>query len=221
MASSIFLYELLPHTIHMASVIYQMLSTLPDDEESYFNLELLSEDELAGEFVIVHTVDEMYYDASARKFKQRQTQIARVVKFFVYNNHLEIWGNKSNANHLVFAISDTFHNQISINLVQTSIEDIIEKLCKYKIKVSRVCFQDFLFTEDIVGNFNVDLSSYSDAQGVLKKYKDKVARMTLLIPCAGQALKVNISSRGTVMVYKPKEAFDDTTLNILRSVMLN
>lgn len=72
-----------------------------------------------------------------------------------------------------------------------------------------------------MGNFNVDLSSYSDAQGVLKKYKDKVARMTLLIPCAGQALKVNISSRGTVMVYKPKEAFDDTTLNILRSVMLN
>lgn len=220
MASSIFVYNLALSAPKTASKIYEMLTSIPDDETSYFSLQLLSDDELSGEYVTVQTVEETFYNAAERSFGQRQTQKANIVSFYIYNNYLEIWGNKINASRLVFAISNAFRNQISINAVEISIEDIIIKLHNYKVKVSKVCFEDFLFTEDIVGNFTVDLSSYGDAFSVLHKYKEKISRMTIILPCDGMALKLSISAKGTIMVYKPRDSFDDDTLDTLHSILL-
>ena len=110
--------------------------------------------------------------------------------FTICNDRLEIWGNRTNANKLIFAISSATQNIFSINAVNISIENIISKLQAYKVKVSKVCFEDFLFSEDIVGNFTVDLSTYGDVFAVLNKYKEKIARMTAILPCEGTSLKI-------------------------------
>ena len=101
-----------------------------------------------------------------------------------------------------------------------SIENIISKLQTYKVKVSKVCFEDFLFSEDIVGNFTVDLSTYGDVFAVLKKYKEKIARMTAILPCEGTSLKITFSSKGSVMVYKTRDSFEDDMLDMLHAILL-
>jgi len=220
MASSIFVYNLLPSAPQIATVVYETLNSIPDDETSYFNMQLLSDSELSGEYVTVQTVEETFYNAAQRSFEQRQAQRASVVYFNIYNNRLEVWGNKTSANRLVFTISTAFQNRISINAIEVSIEGIISKLQDYKVKVSKVCFEDFLFTEDIVGNFTVDLSSYGDAFSVLNKYKEKISRMTIILSCNGMALKISISSKGTIMVYKSRDSFDEDALDTLHAILL-
>ena len=220
MASSIFVYDLLPSAPQIATEVYYTLNSIPDDEKSYFNMQLLSENELSGEYIIVQAIEETFYNAAQRSFQQRQAQRASVVHFNILNNRLEIWGNKTNANRLIFAISTAFQNRLSINAVEISIQNIISKLQNYKVKVSKVCFEDFLFTEDIVGNFTVDLSSYGDAFSVLNKYKNKISRMTIILPCDGIALKISVLSKGTIMVYKARDAFDEETIETLHAILL-
>ena len=57
MATSIFVYNLTPSTPKLAADIYRTLSNVPDDGPNYFNLQLLNENELSGEYVIVQTVE--------------------------------------------------------------------------------------------------------------------------------------------------------------------
>lgn len=57
MATSIFVYNLTPSTSKLAADIYKTLSNIPDDGPNYFNLQLLNENELSGEYVIVQTVE--------------------------------------------------------------------------------------------------------------------------------------------------------------------
>lgn len=221
MASSIFVFDLLPLTPKMASEVYNRLIAIPDNGQSYFNMQLLSESELSGEYVIVQTVEETFYNAEQRSFEQRQAQRATVVYFNIFNSYLEIWGNKTNANQLVFTISTAFKNSISINAVDISIKNIISKLQSYKVKISKVCFVDFLFTEDIVGSFTVDLSSYGDSFSVLNKYREKISRMTVILLCNGLSLKISISAKGNIMVYKSREDFNEDALGTLHAILLN
>ena len=220
MATSIFVYNLTPSIPRLASEVYKTLSDIPDDGISYFNLQLLNEDELAGEYVIVQTVEESFYNPIDRIFEQRKAPKATIVSFTVCNDRLEIWGNRTNANKLIFAISSLMQNKISINAISISIEDIINKLQNYKVKVSKVCFEDFLFSKDIVGNFTVDLSSYGDVFTILNTYKEKIARMTAILPCERTFLKITFSSKGTVMVYKTRDSFEDDMLDMLHAILL-
>ena len=209
MATSIFVYNLTPSTPKLAADIYRTLSNVPDDGPNYFNLQLLNENELSGEYVIVQTVEESFYNPIDRVFEQRKASKATIVDFTICNDRLEIWGNRTNANKLIFAISSATQNIFSINAVQA-----------YKVKVSKVCFEDFLFSEDIVGNFTVDLSTYGDVFAVLNKYKEKIARMTAILPCEGTSLKITFSSKGTVMVYKTRDSFEDDMLDMLHAILL-
>ena len=220
MAASIFIYNLLPDTQKIASDIYTTINTIPDDSTNYFNLELLGENELSGEYFIVQTVSETFYNAEQRTFEVRQVQKASVVYFYIINNTFEIWGNRTNANRLIFALSKVLKNNVSINAVELSIENIINKLKDLRVKVSKVCFEDFLFTEDIVGNFTVDLSTYSDALSVLNKYRTKISRMTLILFSDGTALKASISSKGTITVYKTRDSISEDVLAMLHSILL-
>lgn len=220
MATSIFVYNLTPSTPKLAADIYRKLSNVPDDGPNYFNLQLLNENELSGEYVIVQTVEESFYNPIDRVFEKRKASKATIVSFAICNDRLEIWGNRTRANRLIFAISSATNNIFSINSVKISIENIINKLQAYKVKVSKVCFEDFLFSEDLVGNVTVDLSTYGDAFAVLKKYKEKIARMTAILPCEGVSLKVTFSSKGAVMVYKTRDSFDDDMLDMLHAILL-
>lgn len=218
-SNSIFIYELAATSKSLASDIYNLTKEFPEDETNYFNLQLISPNELSGEYVVVQNVEEIYYNAEQRTFDKRIAPRARVIHFDIFNNHLEIWSNKTNANRLVFTLSNLL-NHISINAIEISLKDIVHKLQYQKVKISKVCFEDFLFTEDIVGNFNVDLSSYGDAISVLQKYQDKIARMTIILPHNDTSLRISLTSKGSVTVYKSRDMFDDDAINLLHDILL-
>ena len=65
-SSSIFIYELSsPEEINIES-IYSCLKSYPEDENTYFNLEMISANELLGEYVIVQNAQESYYNPEQR-----------------------------------------------------------------------------------------------------------------------------------------------------------
>lgn len=218
-SSSIFIYELETLSTSVASDIYDLLKDFPEDENNYFNLQLVSSNELNGEYVIVQNIKETYYNAELRTFETRIVPKANIVYFDVFGNKLEIWSNKINANRLVFTLSNVL-NHVSINAVEISLKDIINKLQYKKVKISKVCFEDFLFTEDIVGNFTVDLSSYGDPFSVLQKYLDRIVRMTIIIPYNNISLRVGLTSKGSVTVYKSRDDLDYDEINLLHDILL-
>src|SRR5699024_5990190 len=154
--------------------------------------ELISSNELVGEYIIVRNAKESYYNLRKRAFESRIVPKANVISFSITNNFLEIWANKTSANKLVFELSNLFKD-ISIKNVEIKIDTLIERLKGYKLKISKVCFQDFLFTEDIVGNFTVDLSSYGDAFSILQKYNDNISSMTIILFCDNSSIKLRVT----------------------------
>lgn len=217
---SIFIYELSSPESITTLDIYDCLHNFVEDERNYFNLQLISNSELMGEYVIVRTVEETYYNAEQRLFETRTVPRANVISFSVIDNYLEIWSNKTNANKLIFILSGLM-NKISINAIEISLIDTIQKLQQQKAKISKVCFEDFLFTEDIVGNFMVDLSSYGDAFSLLQQYKDKISRLTVIIPYNNTTLKLSLTSKGRVLVYKTRNNLDDEAIVLLHKILMN
>lgn len=219
-SSSIFIYEI--STLESITVldIHNHLCTFDENEKNYFNLQLISDTELIGEYVMVQTVEETYYNAEQRLFESRIVPKANVIFFSVIDNYLEIWSNKTNANKLTFVLTNLVRG-ISIKAVEISLIETIKKLQMQKAKVTKVCFEDFLFTEDIVGNFTVDLSSYGDAFSVLQQYKDKIARLTVVIPCNDTILKLSLTSKGRVVIYKTRNNLDDEAIMLLHKILMN
>ena len=94
-SSSIFIYELRsPSEINVES-IYSCLKGYPEDENTYFNLEMISANELLGEYVIVQNVQESYYNPEQRVFEYRIVPKENVISFSFTDGFLEIWGNKT------------------------------------------------------------------------------------------------------------------------------
>lgn len=219
-SSSIFIYGLCSSAKINVESIYLRLKDYPEDENTYFNLELISNNELIGEYVIVQNAQESYYNPQQRVFESKIVPKTNVISFSITDNYLEIWGNKTSANKLVFELSNLLKS-ISINNIEITINMLLERLKGYKLKVSKVCFQDFLFTEDIVGNFTVDLSSYGDAFSILQKYNDKISSMTIILLCDNSSVKLRITAKGRVTVYKSRYSLDDEEILFLHRILLN
>lgn len=219
-SSSIFIYELsTPESITVLD-IHNHLHAFDENENNYFNLQLISDTELIGEYVMVQTVEETYYNAELRLFESRIVPKANVISFSIIDNYLEVWSNKTNANKLTFVLTNLVRG-ISIKAIEISLIETIKKLQLEKAKVTKVCFEDFLFTGDIVGNFTVDLSSYGDAFSVLQQYKDKIARLTVVIPSNDTILKLSLTSKGRVVIYKTRNNLDDETIVLLHKILTN
>lgn len=220
MSSSIFIYRIVNENNNMAAMVYDKLMSFPEDNYNYFNLNMLSENELVGKYVVVRTVKEERYNSDNRIFETINTTKADVVDFTVVNNMLEVWGNKKKANQLLFTLAKAFENNITIDLQEISINRIVDNLSNYKVKIANVSFDNFTLAGDIVGKFSVNLSNYSDALVVLKKYREKISRMTIVINSDDQGLKISITSKGVVTVYKPRENFEDNVLDLLHAILL-
>lgn len=219
-SSSIFIYKLCSLEEINVESIYLRLKDYPEDENTYFNLELISSNELVGEYVIVQNAKETYYNPQQRVFESRIVPKANVISFSVTDDFLEIWANKTSAKKLVFELSNLFES-ISFKNFEITIDTLIEKLKGYRLKVSKVCFQDFLFTEDIVGNFTVDLSSYGDAFSILQKYNDNISSMTIILFCDNSSIKIRVTAKGRITVYKDRSALGDEELLFLHQILLN
>jgi hypothetical protein len=216
---SIFIYELQSPNRITVEDIHNRLKEYPEDANAYFNLELISNVELIGEYITVQSVEETYYNPEQRLFETRITPRANIISFTIINNYLEIWSNKTNANRLIFVLSSILQ-PISINSIEVSLKEIINKLQYQKVKISKVCFEDFLFTEDIVGNFTVDLSSYGEAFSVIQKYRDKIANMTIIFSYENAMLKLRLTSKGRITIYKARNTLDDEALLFLHNLLI-
>lgn len=216
---SIFIYELQSPNRITVEDIHNRLKEYPEDANAYFNLELISNVELIGEYITVQSVEETYYNPEQRLFETRITPRANIISFTIINNYLEIWSNKTNANRLIFVLSSILQ-PISINSIEVSLKEIINKLHYQKVKISKVCFEDFLFTEDIVGNFTVDLSSYGEAFSVIQKYRDKIANMTIIFSYENAMLKLRLTSKGRITIYKARNTLDDEALLFLHNLLI-
>ena len=216
---SIFIYELQSPNRITVEDIHNRLKEYPEDANAYFNLELISNVELIGEYITVQSVEETYYNPEQRLFETRITPRANIISFTIINNYLEIWINKTNANRLIFVLSSILQ-PISINSIEVSLKEIINKLQYQKVKISKVCFEDFLFTEDIVGNFTVDLSSYGEAFSVIQKYRDKIANMTIIFSYENAMLKLRLTSKGRITIYKARNTLDDEALLFLHNLLI-
>lgn len=219
-SNSIFLFDLTTSNENIANEFYTAIDRYPIDEPSYFNVELTAPNELNGQYVLVQNVEETYYNPELRSFDSRTALKASIVYFDIVGTQLEVWGNKANCNKLVFVLSNLLQN-LTIKAVEISLQELIDKLYNFKVKVGRVCFEDFLFTDDIVGNFNVDLSSYGDAYAVLDKYRQKISRMTVTLPCDNDSLKLCITTKGTVTVFRQRDQLDDDILDLLHNLLLD
>lgn len=93
-SSSIFIYELCSSAEINVESIYLRLKDYPEDENTYFNLELISSNELLGEYVIVQNAQESYYNPQQRVFESKIVPKANVISFSITDNYLEIWGTK-------------------------------------------------------------------------------------------------------------------------------
>lgn len=216
---SIFIYELQSPNRITVEDIHNQLKEYPEDANAYFNLELISNVELTGEYITVQSVEETYYNPEQRLFETRITPRANIISFTIINNYLEIWSNKTNASRLIFVLSSILQ-PISINGIEVSLKEIINKLQYQKVKISKVCFEDFLFTEDIVGNFTVDLSSYGEAFSVIQKYQDKIANMTIIFSYENAMLKLRLTSKGRITIYKARNTLDDEALLFLHNLLI-
>lgn len=216
---SIFIYELQSPNRITVEDIHNRLKEYPEDANAYFNLELISNVELTGEYITVQSVEETYYNPEQRLFETRITPRANIISFTIINNYLEIWSNKTNASRLIFVLSSILQ-PISINGIEVSLKEIINKLQYQKVKISKVCFEDFLFTEDIVGNFTVDLSSYGEAFSVIQKYQDKIANMTIIFSYENAMLKLRLTSKGRITIYKARNTLDDEALLFLHNLLI-
>lgn len=219
-SNSIYIYKFNSTKNFSVTDIYNILNEYPEQNMAYFNLDLLSENELLGEYVIIENIKESYYNIENRDFDTRITQKANIISFNIINNYLEIWANKTSAQKLIFLLRNLLDN-ISIELVIVNINDILNKIKNFKFKISKVCFDDFLFTKDIVGKFTVDLSSYGNAYSVLEKYKSNIFHLTLMIFYKKSNLKIRLTSKGTITIYKPINSLDNDELYILHHLLLD
>ena len=106
-SSSIFIYELRsPSEINVES-IYSCLKGYPEDENTYFNLEMISANELLGEYVIVQNVQESYYNPEQRVFEYRIVPKANVHFYFYPETEKDIDHIKDSFSKM-FAGKDTF-----------------------------------------------------------------------------------------------------------------
>lgn len=218
-SSSIFIYELRsPAEINVES-IYSRLKGYPEDENTYFNLEMISATNYWANMSLSKMLKNLIITLS-REFLNIVLFLKQMLFLSALRMVLEIWGNKTSANKLVFELSNLLA-PISINSIEVTIDTLLEKLKGYKLKVSKVCFQDFLFTEDIVGNFTVDLSSYGDAFSILQKYNDKISSMTIILYCDNSSIKLRITAKGRVTVYKSRSSMDDEEILFLHQILLN
>lgn len=217
-SNSIFLFDLATPNKNIANEYYNAIGQFPEDEPSYFNVQLVDSNELNGQYVIVQNIEETYYNPETRSFDTRITPKASIVFFDIIGTQLEIWGNKTNCNKLVFVLSNLLRS-VTINAVEISLQGLINKLFNHKVKVGKVSFEDFLFTDDIVGNFNVDLSSYGDAYAVLDKYREKISRMTVTLPCGNDYLKLSLTSKGTITIFRQRDELEDDILSLLHNLL--
>ena len=202
-----------------ASFVYEMLSPYTDNNSAYFNLNLISNDELSGEYVYVQNIEQSFYNVEMKTFEIQIIPKAIVVPFEIENNHIFIWSNRTNVNKLLFKLTAILNN-ISFSAIEPNLERTIEKIGKYNTKISKVSIENIVLLEDIVGTFSTDLYSYGDSFSVLKRYKDQLLKLSFQYFTGEACITITLNKNGGIVVYKSYKDLDDEQLGFIRKIFL-
>ena len=215
--SSIFIYELEKIT---PLEIYNFFSTYSAQENEYFNLDLISDTELIGDYICVHSVEESFFDITKKDFSKRLSTKTNVTSFTINKNHLEIWSNKTNASNFIFMLSKYFP-LASLTRKEISIINMINILKIYKAKISKVRLRDILITEDVIGETLVDLSSYGDSYAFLEKFKGKIVKMTAILSFGNELIRFSFTANGQIVIYRKLNKIDYDIVTFLYGFLTN
>lgn len=62
---------------------------------------------------------------------------------------------------------------------------------------------------------------YGDAFSILQKYNGKISSMTIILYCDNSSIKLRITAKGRVTVYKSRSSMDDEEILFLHQILLN
>ena len=91
------------------------------------------------------------------------------------------------------------------------------KINKQNMKITKICLKDIALLEDLIGKFYTDLHSYGDSYGILKKYKDKIEKISIQYYIGDTFLSMTLNQCGNIILYKAYDDIDDAQMDFLKN----
>lgn len=198
-----------------ASEIYNKLNHYEESNENYFILNLISNNDLSGKYIYVQNVEQQIYNVETREFESQIIPKVNTIPFEITNNKILVWANKSNVNRLIFIITSII-KEMELSIIKIHINDILSKINKQNMKITKICLNDIALIEDLIGKFYTDLYSYGDSYGILKKYKDQIEKISFQYYIDDAFLTITLHENGNIVLYKNFDSIDDEQLNFIK-----
>ena len=201
------------------SNLYDDLNAFIDNDQSYFKLNLSSNEELFGEYVYVQNIKQSFYDIKERNFQIQVIPKASIVPFYITKNGIMVWANKNNSNKFLFVLNSII-DKSSFQTIDINTEQVIEKIARYKIKISKICIDDIILKEDIIGSFSTDLHDYGESFNILNTYKKQIAKLNFQYYTKETFLTLSVMKNGNIILYKDYKDIDGEQIQFLRELFL-
>ncbi len=201
-----------------ASEIYNKLNHYEESNENYFILNLISKNEFSGKYIYIQNIEQQIYNIETRSFENQIIPKANTIPFEITNNKILVWANKSNVNRLIFIFTSIIKGMTS-STINIAINDVLAKINKQNMKITKICLKDIALLEDLIGKFYTDLHSYGDSYGILKKYKDKIEKISIQYYIGDTFLSMTLNQCGNIILYKAYDDIDDDQMDFLKKTI--
>ena len=202
-----------------ASEIYNKLNHYEESNENYFILNLISKNEFSGKYIYIQNIEQQIYNIETRSFENQIIPKANTIPFEITNNKILVWANKSNVNRLIFIFTSIIKG-MTLSTINIAINDVLAKINKQNMKITKICLKDIALLEDLIGKFYTDLHSYGDSYGILKKYKDKIEKISIHYYIGDTFLSMTLNQGGNIILYKAYDDIDDDQLDFLKKIFI-
>lgn len=202
-----------------ASEIYNKLNHYEESNENYFILNLISKNEFSGKYIYIQNIEQQIYNIETRSFENQIIPKANTIPFEITNNKILVWANKSNVNRLIFIFTSIIKG-MTLSTTNIAINDVLAKINKQNMKITKICLKDIALLEDLIGKFYTDLHSYGDSYGILKKYKDKIEKISIQYYIGDTFLSMTLNQCGNIILYKAYDDIDDDQMDFFKKLFL-
>lgn len=202
------------------SIINRVLQM--DSEDSHCVISEQSEDYIGGYYLISIAQNQKIYNFEESKFETVTIKKQNVVKFdiFILSEKMLLWGNKRNSDILITTFVQASHNQIIVDSNKIEYIQVLNNLLAMKdIGFSRMKITNVLIDEGIVANCSVCLSSLDDPRCMVRKYKNSISQLTILIEKGMNPISLTLYSSGSVVISKDRDDIDDEALESINAIV--
>ena len=193
-----------------------------DSEDSHCVISEQSEDYIGGYYLISIVQNQKMYNFEESKFETVTIKKQNVVKFdiFILSGKMLLWGNKRNSDILITTFVQASHNQIIVDSNKIEYIQVLNNLLAMKdIGFSRMKITNVLIDEGIVANCSVCLSSLDDTRLMVRKYKNSISQLTILIEKETSPIPLTLYSNGAVVLSKDRDDIDDEALESINAIV--